>query len=233
MKTTIKLLIGLIILVTGILSFTNYNLAKQYATIDTEDQYHEYEQITDLDFNEIEINGGNELRLKIEKGESNSLFIHNHYTDKIDHENKDGLLKVNFHEDLTDEDYDPNEHDHYRNSPRVLITYTDINQLTSLNGNVTFDAIINDNLKINCNGNTTLDINLSENKDGNLTVESNQNSLIKLTESSESSTLNTAKFKLNDKSVLKIPSIQTDSLSLIMSPESSINCGSSVISKLH
>lgn len=233
MKTTIKLLIGLLILITGIMSMVNYKLAKQYAAIDTQDQYHEYKQITDLAFNEIEINGGNELRLKIEKGESNSLFIHNHYADKVDHENENGLLRVNFNEDLTDEDYDPKEHDHYRNSPRVLITYTEINQITCFNGNIALDAAINNNLVIICNGNTTLDLNISENKSGVLALESNQNSVIKLTESIKSSKLKLAQFKLNDESMLKIPTIQTDSLSLIMSSESEINCGSSVISRLH
>lgn len=232
MKTTIKLLIGLLVLVTGILSMTNYQLAQKYAAIDTADQYHEFEQYDQLNFDKIEINGGNELKLQIKQGEANSLFIHKRFTDKIDFTNKGGQLQVNFHEDLTDDDYNPREHDHYRNSPRVIITYTELDEITSTNGNMDVQAVINNNLTLLSKGNSTINLNITEIKGGKLSVTGTDNTLINILEDSERGSLNLAKFVLKDKAYLKIPALKSDSVSLNMSPESEISCGSSFIANL-
>lgn len=232
MKTTIKLLIGLLILVTGILSFTNYNLAKQYAAIDTEDNYHEYEQFHDLIFHSIEINGGNEVQVVVEKGDKNSLYIHNHFSDNIEYSNQNGNLVINFHDNLTDKDFDPREHDHYRNTPIVYISYTNLTSVLGNNGNIVVKTEMDKALNLKCSGSSTLLVNISALNGGILNVEGSDNSYIHITDLAEKGSLPIAHINLKDRGYLKMKSLQADSIALQMDPESEINCGSSVVAKL-
>ena len=233
MKTTIKLLIGLLVLVTVILSAMNFEMAKQYAAIDTEDKYHEYEQFTDLAFQNIDINGGNELQVVIEKGEHNSLFIHNHFSDKIDYENKNGLLSLNFHEDLTADEFDTRQEDYYRISPSVYITYTELTNIVGTNGNIVVQSELNNQLSLNCQGNTKLILNIPAINGGNLSVEASNNSYVNISETAEKGSIPLAEFDMKDATFLKMKSLNADSIALKMSPESELNCGSSVVAKLN
>jgi hypothetical protein len=230
MKTTYKLLIVLLVAVVGILSSVNYGLAQQFAEIDSNDKFYEYDKFSELTFQDLVINGGNRVQIQIEKGESNTLYIHKEITDAIAFEELENCLSIHFLTDYTDSINTPENINGYSRTPKVIITYTDLQKLKAVNSKISLNYGGNKkNINLNCQGSTTLLLDINEFFTGSLNLKATGRSFIEIKQSNESERIEIASIELLDETYLKLINMRTDSLALSMRNESRINCDKQAI----
>jgi predicted nucleotidyltransferase len=233
MKTSIKLLLSLLVIVIGILSFVNYSLAQQYSLIDTEDKFYEYDKYLDLSFESIELNGGNRVQVLVEKGEENALYIHKEMKEEVQFKAEQSKLLINFNGDYTDSINAPETIDTYFYNAQVVITYQNLKSLKALNSQLVFDYETQKTpLDLSCEGSTWLQMNINELQGGNLDIHASGKSYLIIEQNIESKNIENTSINLMDETFLKMTNVHTDSADLEMSNQSRINCDNEILKKL-
>ncbi len=232
MKRTIKLLILLLVIIVGMFSYVNYTLANEFSKIDQDDKFYEYNKHLDLAMDGIKITGGNKLEIKIEKGETNGIYIHKDIAEKLIFNTDKNLLSVEFDSDFTDSVESPENIRINNRSPRVIITYTDVNQIWANDTRLTFDCAIQNKVDVYCKGSTMLAMNMNGLQSGKLNLNASDKSRINIEQSDSVNSIAYAVIKLTGESYLKMNQFRTDSLNLSMDDLCRIDCDNHLFKQL-
>ena len=232
MKRTIKLLILLLAIVVGLSSYVNFTLAKEYSKIDVTDKFYEYQKDFDLAMTAISIEGGNKTEIKIEKGETNGIYLHKRIASQVKYTSDNNVLSITFNDDYTDTIESPEKIRRYNNSPRVIITYKDVNQINVNNTRFSFDYASENEVNFDCKGSSMLLMSINGQESGTLKLNASGRSLINIAQTESASSLDYASITLKDEAQLKINEFRADSVDLNMEDRSRIDCDNRLLTQL-
>ncbi|NOQ71547.1 MAG: hypothetical protein GQ574_06075 [Crocinitomix sp.] len=136
MKTSIKLLLGLLLVIMGGLFYVKYDLKQQYKSLDTSDPYFGFEKTEGLQFSHIKIEGGNNSHLYIEPAATNRLLIEKGLLSDVSYSVVNDTLMINYSPTQTQNGDGTGNYWGTRERSSVIIEYATVESIVASNASI-------------------------------------------------------------------------------------------------
>lgn len=208
------------------LFIAKYSLTEQYNALDDSNPFQGFEEIKDLTFNHIRIEGGNRNHLFVEPGAENKVFISKRMNENVTPVLSNDTLIVEYPENLTiDSEFETNQWGS-REGATIIIQCKALQSLVANNASVGMNLENSPIFTIDLNGGSNLAIDNSDASLSQLYVKAGGNSQLKLNENGGESHLNFMALQLNGQSLTELHQVQVDSTAFELKGDSKILAGS-------
>lgn len=223
MKTSIKLLLGLLLLIVGGLFYAKYELKQDYETLDFNDPFIGFEKISGLDFSHVNIVGGNRSHLYIEPADANNLLIEKGGLESITYEINNDTLQIVYSDSYTQ---DPTSNTNYwgtRERCSVIIQYNSVKSIVARDASIGMELDEQPAFKTHLYGMSNLELftNLASLKE--LSIASHDNSKHRINSRDGIDKLAYLNIALTDQSLAELHRISVDSSNIQLDSSSRIS----------
>lgn len=223
MKTSIKLLLALFVLIVAGLFYAKYDLKGQYNVLDKSDPYFGFETIDGLTFNHIKIEGGNISHLYIEPSETNSLLIEKQMLEIVTYEISADTLTISYPESYTIVENSGRNYWGIRDRSSVIIRYNAVESILARDASIGMELKTQTTFKTQLFGNSNLELFTNEMALQELNIESYGHSQHRINSPTEINNLALLNLSLSDQSLAELYRISSDSVAIKLDSTSRIS----------
>ncbi|MFT5819038.1 MAG: hypothetical protein ACI8ZM_000260 [Crocinitomix sp.] len=223
MKTSIKLLLGLILLIVCGLFYVKYDLKEQYKTLDTSDPFHEFEKTEGLVFSHVKVEGGNNSHLYIEPAATNRLLIDKRLLSDISYTVENDTLIINYSAAQTQEENNGGNYWGTRERCSVIIEYTAVESIVATNASIGLEMSGQNLFKTQLFGSSNLELFTGQESLQTLSIESHGDSKHRINGREGINNLAFLNMALTDQSIAELYRISVDSSTILLDSTSRIS----------
>lgn len=226
MKTSNKLVLLLAILIVGGLFVSNYQLKKQFDSIDPSDPYWEFQVLELPNFHHVKIKGGNLMQTVIVRGDKSNVMRNGNLKDWLNAAVKNDTLFVDFtdHVKTTRQRVSDTMIDE-----KIIISITDLQSLTASKANVEIRNSSAPNLKILAKNHSSVDLKGSKST-SEMTVQLFDTSFFGIyNQNDETVNFNKLMIAAADSSNVILKNVNAQSGSIVLKDKATITAGAQVL----
>ena len=231
MKTSIKLLLGLLLLIIGGLYYVKYDLKQHYKTLDTSDPYFGYEKMEGLVFSHIKIEGGNRSHVYIEPAETNRLLIEKEVSADISYTVVNDTLLISYSDAATQEGPGARNNWGSRERSSVIIEYTTVESIMATNASIGMEMTGQKRFETQLFGASNLELLTQQKALGTLSIESHDDSKHRINSTEGIMNFAFLNVALTDQSVAELYRISYDSSAIRLDSSSRLSADANFFKK--